>query len=158
MTIAMLNTTKLFLGLGLSFCLMAPVQAQALKTNFSGCTEEKTVFFAYTQTHNNAVELCMLKDGYRFSYGPLKKPDTQILVKGGDAGRIDLSKTPGFAVKTDNATWWLDIDEHGQHDLIISRPDIHGRVDWAIGLESSSWGFLSKLGTWPLPPFAHFKK
>lgn len=150
--------TKIPLVLALSLCMSSLSQAQTLKTNFPGCTPEKTLFFAYTQTHNNAVELCREEKGYRFSYGPLKKPDTQILVSPENVGRIDLASTPGFAVQDDKTAWWIDIDEHGQHDLIISRPNIHGRVDWAIGLESTSWGFRSTLKTGALPPFMHMDK
>ncbi|MDF0741457.1 hypothetical protein O1M93_27195 [Klebsiella pneumoniae] len=40
-----------------------------------GCQEQNLIFFAYNIKHTKAVELCQTEEGYRYTFGPIGKPE-----------------------------------------------------------------------------------
>lgn len=43
------------------------------------CSKEDTIFFGYNLKHTKAVELCKVPEGYRYTFGPVGKPELTLL-------------------------------------------------------------------------------
>lgn len=43
------------------------------------CSKENTIFFGYNLKHTKAVELCKVSEGYRYTFGPVGKPEITLV-------------------------------------------------------------------------------
>lgn len=135
---SIINKTAILSALVLSALAFSPVtQAGAgVKSNFAGCTPEKTMYFSYTEKHTKAVEFCEVDGGYRYTFGPINKPEMQIVKMPGDIGVISVGMTWGFAMKNGNTFYWISSSKFGDTELIVSKGDwIGGKQLAAITLD-----------------------
>lgn len=118
---AIFNKTVVISALVLGTLAMAPAAQAAAKTNFAGCTPAKTMYFAYTEKGTKAVEFCEVAGGYRYTFGPINKPEIQLVKKPGEIGVIDIAMTTGFAMKNGNTFYWISSDKYGNTELVVSK-------------------------------------
>lgn len=121
---SIIKKTAILSTLVLGALAMSPVvQAKALKSNFAGCTPAKTMYFSYTEKLTKAVEFCEVDGGYRYTYGPINKPELQVVKKPGEIGVISVAMTWGFAMKNGDLFYWISSSKFGGTELIVSKGD-----------------------------------
>lgn len=104
-----------------ALCLSPTISAHVGESpNFAGCKQKKTIFFAHTSKEEKAVEICEVEDGYRFSYGTLSQPSTQVVIPRNDIFRIYMDPGIGFMIRTDEYRYWLKQDLKGNSFLVVT--------------------------------------
>lgn len=133
-----IKKTAIISALVMGAMSLAPVvhAGATVKSNFAGCTPERTMYFSYTEKHTKAVEFCEVDGGYRYTFGPINKPEMQVVKKPGDIGVISVGMTWGFAMKNGNTFYWISSDKYGETELVVSKNDwIGGKQLAAIPLD-----------------------
>lgn len=116
------------------------------KVHFYGCTAEKTVFFAWTGNLKNAVEICKVKNGFRYSYGNIDKPEVRGTVKEMRAVKMSGKTLPAFVFTHDNISYWLNADKYGDAELMVTKGDwLNGTALDSISLETESMGYVNRV-------------
>lgn len=107
-----------------------------------GCQEQNLIFFAYNIKHTKAVELCQTEEGYRYTFGPIGKPEiilekdsNDVTRRGGMAG--------GFDIKNGDIIYGVMEDKFGNSALIVQRSD-YSKVLAEIELDSVSKSYVNK--------------
>lgn len=145
-----------------SLLVLAPLSCLAvtpLKTNFDGCSPARTILFAYTKDHKKAVEFCVMPYTYRYTYGPINKPEITLTASPGDAGLAQVANqlgviSTGFAIKTGPYIYWTQRGpKGGDARLMVNKHDGNRMLDIAyIPLEEKGWGFIDNTAepdAWP---------
>lgn len=85
-----------------------------------GCDMTNLVFFSYNINHTKAVELCHITNGYRYTFGPIGKPDItldkiykDVVIGGGMAG--------GFSIKNGSFIYNVTEDKYGNSSLYVEK-------------------------------------
>lgn len=170
--------------LALVFAIVTPsVMAHHLPpVNFVGCELDKTLFFAYTKDRNQAVEVCEVKAGYRYTFGRftvvdnpspklshetsqlklVKEGSKQIVLKAGELGSIHREHHAGFALKQGDQFTWLEAETNGEVNLVTATGGWDG---WrtaenrqAILLDVTGWGLVNEIDRMTMPPFIYDDK
>lgn len=135
------------MALSLTFASLGIAHADpTLKTNFDGCTPAKTMYFAYTADHAKAVEFCEVAGGYRYSYGPINRAETQITRKPGEAGVIQTEHGPRFAIHKGEITYWISMGRDGGDMLVVSKNNWSQGHRLSIIYLESGMGYVNKAG------------
>lgn len=135
----------------------ADTQPPPAKIHFPGCTDEKTVFFSWTTDHKNAVEICQVKNGYRYSFGDINKPEVRGTVKEMLAVEMFGGMLPAFVFKHGDISYWLSADKYGDADLMVTKGEwLKGTAMDAIKLETDGMGYVNRVGQ--MLPFESNKK
>lgn len=129
--------------------------------NFEGCNPYRTLYFSYTEDHKKAVEVCRVGNDYgvyRYTYGPLNKPELQVLKTDKDIGWYESYKTVGFAMRNGNYYYHLEVTRNPRTgrftSLVVSKGSLSGKTITSISLAEDYYGFqydLSRDGL--LSPF-----
>lgn len=86
-----------------------------------GCQEQNLVFFAYNMKHTKAVELCQTEEGYRYTFGPVGKPEITLEKESADVTHGGMAG--GFDVKNGNIIYGVMEDKFGTSALIVQKSD-----------------------------------
>lgn len=129
--------------------------------NFAGCYPYRTLYFSYTEDHKKAVEVCRVgKDygEYRYTYGPINKPELQVFKTDKDIGWYESYNSVGFAMRNGNYYYHLETTRHPREgrfiSLVVSKGGLSGTTIATIPLANDYYGFqydLSRNGL--LAPF-----
>ncbi|WP_096915203.1 hypothetical protein [Escherichia coli] len=107
-----------------------------------GCQEQNLVFFAYNMKHTKAVELCQTEEGYRYTFGPVGKPEITLEKESGDVTRGG-GMAGGFDVKNGNILYEVMEDKFGNSALIVQKSDYSKVLD-EIELDSGDKIYVNK--------------
>lgn len=117
-----------------------------VKIHFPGCTDEKTVFFAWAVDHKNAVEICKVKNGYRYSYGNINKPEVRDTVTEMRAVKMYGGMLPAFVFTHNGISYWLSADKYGDADLMVTKGEwLKGTALDSIKLETEDMGYTNRV-------------
>lgn len=108
-----------------------------------GCQEQNLIFFAYNIKHTKAVELCQTEEGYRYTFGPVGKPEITLEKESGDVTRGG-GMAGGFDVKNGNIIYGVMEDKFGNSALIVQKSD-YSRVMAEIELDSGDKHYVNKV-------------
>ncbi|ECI4826476.1 hypothetical protein DRM84_23235, partial [Salmonella enterica subsp. arizonae] len=87
-----------------------------------GCQEQNLVFFAYNMKHTKAVELCQTEEGYKYTFGPIGKPEIVLEKRYEDVTR-DGGMAGGFNLRNSNIIYGITEDKFGNAALIVQKSD-----------------------------------
>lgn len=107
-----------------------------------GCQEQNLVFFAYNMKHTKAVELCQTEEGYRYTFGPVGKPEITLEKESDDVTRGG-GMAGGFDVKNGNIIYGVMEDKFGNSALIVQKSD-YSKVLAEIELDSGDKPYVNK--------------
>lgn len=107
-----------------------------------GCQEQNLVFFAYNMKHTKAVELCQTEEGYRYTFGPVGKPEITLEKESDDVTRGG-GMAGGFDVKNGNIIYGVMEDKFGNSALIVQKSD-YSKVLAEIELDSGDKTYVNK--------------
>ncbi|WP_411170847.1 hypothetical protein [Klebsiella michiganensis] len=107
-----------------------------------GCQEQNLVFFAYNMKHTKAVELCQTEEGYRYTFGPIGKPEI-ILEKDSNDVTRGGGMAGGFDIKNGDVIYGVMEDKFGNSALIVQKSD-YSRVMAEIALDSGDERYINK--------------
>lgn len=108
-----------------------------------GCQEQNLVFFAYNMKHTKAVELCQTEKGYRYTFGPIGKPEIILEKNSGDITRGG-GMGGGFDVKNGNVVYGVMEDKFGNSALIVRKYD-YSKDLAEIELDSGDKHYVNKI-------------
>lgn len=94
--------------------------AGATVANGFGCPNKNKVYFAYTDKHTKAVELCRVGRNYRYTFGPINKPELQVSQPATRVGFYG-GMGGGFEFKNGAYRYTVSEDKFGNADLEVSR-------------------------------------
>ncbi|WNI84139.1 hypothetical protein [Citrobacter portucalensis] len=116
--------------------------------NFAGCYPYRTLYFSYTEDHKKAVEVCRVgKDYgvYRYTYGPINKPELQVLKTDKDIGWYESYRSVGFAMRNGNYYYHLETTRDPRKGsftlLVVSKGSLSGKIIASIPLANDYYGF-----------------
>ncbi|HDS6408955.1 TPA: hypothetical protein QHZ98_001698 [Klebsiella oxytoca] len=107
-----------------------------------GCQEQNLVFFAYNMKHTKAVELCQTEDGYRYTFGPIGKPEIILEKESDDVDRGE-GMAGGFDIKHGDIIYGAMEDKFGNSGLIVQKSD-YSKVLMEIKLDSGDKSYVNK--------------
>ncbi|HDS7241233.1 hypothetical protein Q4R62_11875 [Morganella morganii] len=108
-----------------------------------GCQEQNLVFFAYNMKHTKAVELCLTEEGYRYTFGPIGKPEI-ILEKDSNDVTRGGGMAGGFDIKNGDIIYGVMEDKFGNSALIVQKSD-YSRVMAEIEMDSGDKHYVNKV-------------
>lgn len=92
--------------------------------------------------HTKAVELCQTEEGYRYTFGPVGKPEITLEKESGDVTRGG-GMAGGFDVKNGNIIYGVMEDKFGNSALIVQKSD-YSKVLAEIELDSGDKTYVNK--------------
>lgn len=148
---------------------------------FDGCALDKILFFSYTKDRQSAVEVCEVKEGYRYTFGKFAVVDIdeksnrltaekvklkllpggaeQVILKPGEMGSIHRDDVAGFALKRGNVFTWIESETNGNVCLVTADGGWDG---WetavnkkALALDASGTGFINEIDRLDMVPFTY---
>lgn len=127
--------------------------------NFHGCYPYQTLYFSYNEEHTKAVELCQIDGNYRYTFGPIHKPELQVWKDSTEIGWYESNRSLGFAMKNGDYFYHLETTRHprkGQFvSLVVTKGILHGKTIANIPLGNDYYGFQYGLGKGVLDPFPY---
>lgn len=108
-----------------------------------GCQEQNLIFFAYNIKQTKAVELCQTEEGYRYTFGPVGKPEITLEKESGDVTRGG-GLAGGFDVKNGDIIYGVMEDKFGNSALIVQKSD-YSKVLAEIELDSGDGHYVNKV-------------
>lgn len=141
------------------FCAKADIVADSGRPiNFPGCYTYQTLYFSYNEEHTKAVELCQIDGKYRYTFGPIKKPELQVWKDSAEVGWYESYRSLGFAMHNKGYFYHLETTRHPRHgqfvSLVVTKGRLHGKKIADIPLGNDYYGFQYGLGKGVLDPFA----
>ncbi|EDV0511813.1 hypothetical protein QF25_15925 [Salmonella enterica subsp. enterica] len=124
------------------FALVASFSASSF-AKWHGCQEQNLIFFAYNIKHTKAVELCQTEEGYRYTFGPIGKPEI-ILEKDSNDVTRGGGMAGGFDIKNGDIIYGVMEDKFGNSALIVQKSD-YSRVMAEIELDSGDKNYVNKI-------------
>lgn len=107
-----------------------------------GCQEQNLIFFAYNMKHTKAVELCQMEEGYRYTFGPIGKPEITLEKESSDVTRGG-GMAGGFDIKNGDIIYGVMEDKFGNSALIVQKSD-YSKVLTDITLDSGDKTYINK--------------
>ncbi|MGV8001771.1 hypothetical protein QPK14_06440 [Photorhabdus temperata subsp. temperata] len=108
-----------------------------------GCQEQNLIFFAYNMKHTKAVELCQTEEGYRYTFGPIGKPEIILEKESSDVTRGG-GMAGGFDIKNGDIIYGVMEDKFGNSALIVQKSD-YSKVLAEIVLDSGDKHYFNKI-------------
>lgn len=125
--------------------------------NFVGCYPFQTLYFSYNEAHTKAVELCRIGDYYRYTFGPIEKPELQVWKDNTEVGWYESNRSLGFAMKNGNYFYRLKTTRDWRTgifvSLVVTKGALHGKEIADIPLGNDYYGFQYGIGKGLLDPF-----